>query len=146
MSFSLDLQKFVEKAKDNADQLVGEVVDAIAFKIDERSPVGNPKLWKSPPPKGYVGGRFRGNWQLGVDTIPGGTLDRIDPSGDTTRAQIRAAIPDQAAGHVYYLVNNLPYGHALEFGNHSTQAPRGIVGRTVIEFQQIINEKVESLQ
>ncbi|MEE4465532.1 hypothetical protein V2S84_25980, partial [Azotobacter chroococcum] len=64
MSFELDLRAFIEKAKGNADQVVKKVGIDMLAKIVDRSPVGNPSLWQSPPPPGYVGGRFRGNWQV----------------------------------------------------------------------------------
>lgn len=139
-SFALDLQRFAQKAADRADAVVREVVGAITVKLDERSPVGNPLLWKNPPPKGYVGGHFRGNWQLGVGTIPQGEVPGVDPNGVRAKA-IVAAIPTEAAGKVFWLANNVPYARALEEG-HSGQQPLGIVGRTAVEFQQIVDEAV----
>lgn len=137
MSFALDLRKFAEKAGRRADEAVGGIVMAIHAKVDERSPVGDATYWKNPPPKGYVGGHFRGNWQLGVNTIPGGELLRVDPTGNTVRAEVRAAIPERAAGPIYYLTNNVPYAQRLEHG-WSRQAPTGVVGVTVTEFGALV--------
>ena len=142
MSFALDLRKFAAKAAARADHAVGGVMVSLANKVDERSPVGDAKFWKHPPPKGYIGGHFRGNWQLGVGSLPGGTLARIDPTGDAVRAEIHAAIPEQAAGKVYYLANNLPYAQRLEDG-WSRQAPTGIVALTVAEFQTVVAAAVD---
>ena len=44
---------------------------------------------------------------------------------------------DFKAGHVFYLVNNLPYIRRLEQG-WSQQAPAGMVAVTVSEFQQTV--------
>jgi hypothetical protein len=139
-TFELDLQKFAAKAKSRADSVVHGIVAEITAKIDERSPVGDAKYWKRPPPPGYIGGHFRGNWQLGVDSYPGGTLSRIDPTGTATVAAIIGAIPAQAAGHVFTIANNLPYAVRLEEG-WSHQQPEGIVGRTAVEFQIIVNRQ-----
>lgn len=144
MTFALDLQKFAEKAKGRADEAVGAIVTAVAAEIDMRSPVGDATYWKNPPPKGYVGGRFRANWQLGIGSLPGGTIAVPDADGRQTQARIQAEIPDQAAGHVYYLANNVEYAQRLEHG-WSRQAPAGVVGLTVTRFQDIVKEEVERL-
>lgn len=138
-TFSLDLKKFSEKVQKRADDVVGLVVLKIAHKLDERSPVGDATYWKSKPPKGYVGGRFRGNWQLGVGTIPAGETGRIDPRGAATLGAIVAEIPTKAAGKIYYLANNVPYAQRIEDG-WSRQAPQGLVGRTVLEFPSIVDQ------
>jgi len=157
MSFALDIRKFVEKAKDRADIVVKGTVIGVAAKVDERSPVGDPSKWiynrgtKENPDyvdwlaynelNGYVGGRFRGNWQLKVGAMPEGTLDRVDASGRATQSAIATAIPADAAGKVYYLANNLPYAERLETG-WSQQAPTGIVSLTVTEFQAFVDKAV----
>lgn len=144
MSFAVDLRKFAEKAKERADEAVGAVVISIAAELDRRSPVGDAAFWISKPPPGYVGGRFRANWQLGVGTIPQGERNAVDPSGTVALPAIRAAIPDDAAGKVYFLANNVPYAQRLENG-WSRQAPQGLVGLTAQRFQQIVKEAVERL-
>jgi hypothetical protein len=144
-TFALDLAKFADKVKGRADDVVGDVVAQIAQQLDMRSPVGDATYWKSPPPKGYVGGRFRGGWQLGVDIRPAGDTGRIDPTGDATRQAIYAEIPDDAAGKVYYLTNNVPYANRIEDG-WSRQAPAGLVGLTAIEFPQMVEQAVRAYQ
>ena len=130
-SFELQLAKFAEKAGARADEAVGGVVVALHGKVDERSPVDT--------------GRFRGNWQLGIGSLPGGVLERLDPDGGTVRAEVRAAVPEQASGLVYYIANNLPYTQMLENG-WSKQAPSGIVGLTVVEFQSLVDQAVVKAQ
>jgi hypothetical protein len=144
-TFALDLQRFAEKTKEKADLAVGNIVARVSAELDRRSPVGDATYWKNPPPKGYTGGRFRGNWQLGVGTIPAGETGRIDKTGAATQGAIIAEIPTQAAGRVYWLANNVPYAEAIERG-HSRQAPSGLVGLTAIMFQQIVDDAVEALQ
>jgi hypothetical protein len=73
-------------------------------------------------PKGYVGGMFRGNWQTTISAPAEGSIDRIDPQGTQAKAEVKAAVPEQA-GSVVYLTNNLPYAQVLEFDGHSHQAP-----------------------
>jgi hypothetical protein len=142
MTFALDIRKFADKVNARADDVVRELVIGLHAKIDERSPVGDASYWKHPAPKGYVGGRFRGNWRLGVGSAPTGELNRVDPDGGTVRVEISAAIPERAAGNVFYLANNVPYALRIEHG-WSRQAPTGVVGLTVAEFDTIIRGAVE---
>lgn len=141
-TFSLQLQDFAKKAKGQADTVVGRVVFNMASRLNERSPVGDASYWEHKPPKGYVGGRFRGNWQLGVGDAPAGETGRIDPSGSATLGAIIQEIPTEAAGKVYWLVNNVPYAQRIEDG-WSRQAPTGLVGITVTEFQQVVSEAAQ---
>lgn len=134
--FVVDLTAFVKKAKGNADAVVRKVVLDIGTRIVVRSPVGDASFWKSPPPKGYTGGRFRANWQYGEGVVPLGASSAIDPTGAVSLARI-AAIKPEAAGKVHYLTNNLPYAMRLETG-WSKQAPGGMVALAVREFQGVV--------
>ncbi|HEX2554237.1 MAG TPA: hypothetical protein VHL98_11075 [Microvirga sp.] len=82
--------------------------------------------------KGYVGGRFRANWQVGIGSRPAGVIDAVDPSGQATIAAGSAVIAGLTDKVAIYLVNNLPYADPLENG-HSKQAPMGIVAVTIAE-------------
>lgn len=89
--------------------------------------------------KGYVGGRFKGNWQVSINQVPVGETGRIDPSGTQTLAAGRAVAHTAIAGHTIYLQNNVPYAIALEYG-WSKQAPAGMVRVTVAQFQHIVDQ------
>lgn len=144
-SFTQQLQQFAAKAGKRADDLVGNVTVEFARRLDMRSPVGDATYWKNPPPKGYVGGRFRGNWQLGVGVVPSGETGRIDPSGADTLSAIIASVPEHPSGLILYLANNSPYGEELENG-HSRQAPTGLLGITAMEGPGIAAQAVAQLQ
>lgn len=158
--FTLSLQEFAKKAGDLAHAVVHDVMVDIATEIDTRSPVGDPDFWiynrakkgepadyvdyltYRDPPEGYVGGRFRMNWQLGIGTAPTGVIDGVDPAnGSIARDRNIGAIPEEAAGLVYYLANNLPYARRLEDG-WSRQAPAGIVALTVMDFKGLVERQL----
>ncbi|MAM60861.1 HK97 gp10 family phage protein [uncultured Maritimibacter sp.] len=84
-------------------------------------------------------GRFRGNWQVGIGNVPAGTLDLNDGSGTATVNRATAEAMGVKAGDTISLVNNLPYGPRLEDG-WSGQAPAGMVGLTVQEFQAVVRK------
>lgn len=148
MNFTLDLKNFVAKAKDNISQVVHGTVMEVGARIVEKSPVGDRETWAEnierakrglePLPKDYKGGRFRGNWQYGFNTIPQGDLPDIDPTGAVSVQRITANFEAPAAG-LHYLVNNLAYAQVLEEG-HSSQAPQGMVELTLIEAPAIVEE------
>lgn len=140
-SFALDLAKFLEKVQDNSNQVVRKVVLEIGASVIEKSPVGNPDLWSSPPPEGYVGGRFRANWTHGEGSAPTNVFPDIDETGAVSNARIMASVAPDAAGKVHFVVNNLPYAQRLEKG-WSTQAPAGMVGLTVSEWQTFLQKAV----
>lgn len=78
-------------------------------------------------PAGYTGGRFRGNWQVGLDVQPDGETGRIDRSGNMTMAVGKYMLEQFKVGtKAIYFTNNVPYAYRLEFG-HSSQAPNGMV-------------------
>lgn len=143
-SFSLDVSKWVEKAKGRADKVVRSVCLDLHTQIVMKSPVGNPDKWKRPV-KGYVGGRFRNNWFPGVGTRPTATTEQRDPSGNASIARMGALLPGIHAGDVVYTANNLPYAMRLELGPPSPwskQAPQGMVRVTVENYPGIVANAV----
>lgn len=126
-NFLKSINAFVDTAKANSELVVKKGCIEVLQDIIRMSPVGQPAIWKSKPPKNYSGGLFRGNWQISFDIPVTNAIDRIDPTGmDTLKDGI-----EQIGRYTYgvksvYFTNNLPYSVRLEFG-HSKQAPNGIV-------------------
>jgi hypothetical protein len=142
--FGLRVARWTEKAKGNADQVLRAVCIGLLNNVVVRSPVGNPDLWKNPPPPGYVGGRFRANWQVSVAEPPQGARDAIDPSGQVSIVAGQAVIAGVRCGPLVYIVNNLPYSIELEYG-HSTQAPAGMVRLATLEYESVVDSAVRNL-
>ena len=148
-AFALDLREYVEKVKEDIDKVTRIAILDLSTKIIMDSPVGKRELWadnihrlsKGLPlqPKGYVGGRFRGSWDMALEAPPSTLYRTIDPSGAVSVDRVKAAIPEKAGGNMYFLTNNTPYAVPLEDG-HSTQAPIGMVGINVMAWQNIVND------
>lgn len=145
MSFASDIEKFVKKTGANADKVVRNVVLDIGKSLVMKTPVGDPKYWKSKPPKGYVGGHARGNWQHSVGSRVIEEIDCIDKSGQKSIDRIQQSIPQSAAGLVHYVQNSVPYIKRLEEG-HSRQAPHGMVALTEIEFKDYMSKALAALK
>lgn len=132
MSFDRVVERFITRAKEEADRRIRAITLELFSGIILRTPVGNPDYWKSPAPPGYVGGRLRGNWQTSKGAPKQGQLDNIDATGSTTIAGV--AVNMGGLGDVTYMANNLPYARPVEFGHSKQQAPGGMVR---LEFARI---------
>lgn len=126
----------------NASEKVmrGVAID-IFGEVIHQSPVGNPSIWKTKyPPKGYIGGRFKGNWQTSVSKPASGELDTIDKSGAQTTGKMLGVVAKfKVAMKSLYLTNNLPYASRLAEG-WSKQRPDGWIDRIVMKFQGVVNK------
>lgn len=147
MSFSTEILRFTGKTSRRLDFAIGHTAYLMGAKIVQRWPVGNPALWESGrAPAGYTPGHSKANWRIGVNSAPGGEIPGVDPSGAQALAAMRSAVARVKAGDVIYVVNNVPYAARIEFGNHSTQAPNGVVGIVVREFQSVVQQAIRSAQ
>lgn len=98
-------------------------------------------------PEGYVGGRFKNNWYLGLDSQPTETNDTPDASGQGSNSRGLAVLEVFRVGQVssIFFTNNLPYAQALENG-HSNQAPGGMVGLTALDAAQYFREAMSEVR
>ena len=138
-SFALSMSKWTGKVGVNLNVFSKKVILEVDQRVSKRSPVDT--------------GRFKGNWMLGVDGIPTAyDENKFDKNKHleigSTVAERLLQIPKEAAGHVYYLVNNLPYAKDLEQGSskQTNNMTGGIVYITVLEFDQIIQEAMNSIK
>ena len=133
----------IEDIKKIPEKVVRGTTIGMFSKIVKRSPVDT--------------GRFRGNWQISIDSPARGQLSTLDNSGkaQANPSSNPAGSPTAVAGafkvqkspfpqSAYFITNNLPYGERLEFG-HSQQAPNGMVRISVAEFERLIREEAAKL-
>lgn len=144
-SFSLDLSRFVSRARGNADQVVRKVVLDVGTSIVLKTPVGDPDTWSTPAPAGYVGGRARGSWQYAKDaaleTEPGG----VDASGQGSIGRVQTGVTSGDPKTMHYITSTVPYMRRLEYDGWSRQAPEGMVRKTINEYQVFIENAIRSL-
>lgn len=144
-TFALSLKAFVDKAKAAPAQVVRKVAIDLLTATVLRTPVGNPTLWKSKPPKGYVGGRLRANWNVSLVTPDTGTTDAIDKSGAQTIDRGSVTIGEADGVKDIWMMNSLPYAIPIEYGHSGVQAPAGMVRVSVAEFQAFVDKAAASL-
>ncbi len=124
-AFSDDLAKFEAKTSEKLDLAVRKIALELFSRVILKTPVDT--------------GRARANWQVSIGSLPNGTLQLEDKTGQATISAATARTAGVEAGDVIYLSNNLPYAERLEDG-YSLQAPAGMVSLSVQEFQAIANE------
>ncbi|MGY2048909.1 HK97 gp10 family phage protein [Methylobacterium sp. JK268] len=128
-TFALNIAAFVEKVQARADLVVRKLVLDMGTRIVMRSPVDT--------------GRFRANWRYGLGQMDRAVSDDVDPSGQETIGRLTAEVTTARFGDVIYLSNSLPYALRLENG-WSKQAPAGMVGITVAEFEALVDRAADA--
>ena len=121
-NFAADLSRFADRTEKKLDLLVRKIGLELFSRVIVNTPVDT--------------GRARANWQVAINSVPTGTLELSDKDGTAAISAADAAVSGLKAGDTIYLANNLPYIQKLEDGS-STQAPAGMVGLAVQDFQNI---------
>jgi hypothetical protein len=150
--FTAQLDRFIEKTGLKADLVFRKVAFDGYRGLLLRSPVGNPDLWKRPPPKGsgYVGGRFRGNWRIALnkaDTRVTPDRSTVKTGGELTGAEEAGALSTLAQarfGDSIHITQSVPYAIPIEREGHSTQAPEGVLRPTFEELKAKLNDTIKS--
>lgn len=130
MAFGDDIKRIKIQIEDAVGDVVARTAFAALSSVTLATPVGNPTLWQNPnnAPPGYVGGRARGNWQIGIGVEKQGETGTIDGSGASTIGIGRSVLAGYKLGEQIIINNNVPYIVPLSQGS-STQAPAGFPER-----------------
>lgn len=89
-------------------------------------------------------GRARGSWQSAIGSVPSGTVEALDPDGNTVIATVAGVVDGMQPGDVIYMTSNLPYMPRLEEG-YSQQAPAGMVRLVVQRYQAIADAVIRQI-
>lgn len=139
-----DFMDVINEWVEHTETVMDDILQTIVFKVGESvvrlSPVDS--------------GRFRGNWQLSIDSTANSSLVRYDKDGQSTINEIASRANSFTAGQVAYIQNHVLYGNDLEYGLYngptskvtdegfSRQAPSGMVRITEMQFDSIVAEAV----
>ena len=128
MSFADDMRKFADKAGRGFDEVVIESLVSLSSATIVGTPVDT--------------GILANNWRPSTDTPKDGTVDHADNSGQMADVEVTVAA---SVGGVYWLVNNLPYAHPIEFDGHSEKAPAGMLRVAIEDYQNFLNDAINNL-
>ncbi len=137
--FSKALRKFAEKVDGGIRTVMVKSSIDLHTAIVMRTPVGNPDLWKGNAPPGYVGGRLRASWEIGIDRFewtPGEI--KPDASGAATIAKGTWKLQQWTPGTGIYIGTRLPYAPVIEYQGHSKQAQAGMLRVSVAEWHGFV--------
>lgn len=135
--WSIPIDQLAERATAKMEDVARSITIQLFSDVIFKSPVGNPDLWKSKPPKGYVGGRFRANWNVTYGSPDTSFTESVDRNRGAIQAQLAATLP---VGGITYLSNGLPYAYRLEYGSWSSQVPLGMVRTSVAAIDQHVRK------
>lgn len=143
--FVLDLSEAIKRVPEQALAFQRVATLEVFRGVVQKSPVGNPSLWKSPAPPGYIGGHFRANWSVSAGTPVTAERQGLEksprgaPPSARQQREAEAAIARAQPYSIMYVQNPVPYAEALERG-WSTQAPGGVVALTLAEVRARLRE------
>ena len=140
-NFEAQLDAFIVKSMAKAEQVVRVAILNMYGEIIETSPVDS--------------GLFRANHQIGMGSVPSGTLIADEPEGKYPRglkynyqsenAQQKTKLDGYKLSTIAYICNNLKYSKVLEFG-HSVQAPLGIYRKAALKMNTFLSTAAASVK
>lgn len=134
--WTVPIDRLAKQAGDRAFDAIRQATYQLFTSVVFKSPIGNPDLWKSPPPPGYVGGRFRSNWNVTYGAPDYTYTDSTNISRGEREPLKALTLP---VGGIVYLSNGLPYAQRLEYGYSKEQTPLGMIRTSVAEFNQFVD-------
>lgn len=123
MGFANEVSNWTRKTEAKIETAIRKIAIDVFAEVIMMSPVDT--------------GRFRGNWQVAIGSMPSGTVELDDKAGTAVLSKAQAQAMGLKAGQTIFLVNNLPYAQALEYGL-SQQAPGGMIRLTVQRWKPIV--------
>lgn len=126
--FAQALDTLVDQAQDHASEIIRKALIDTSQNIVDDTPVDT--------------GRLRAGWSLSADNpedvLPG---EGEHPSfqGEQPSKENVSNVP-HANSWEWWLVNNLEYASVIEDGNHSDQAPQGMVAVNLQAFADHVNK------
>lgn len=121
-SFTIDMAKAIEEAKDNAQGTVKDAVLTLVTNIVAKTPIDTSQLSKS------------WNTSLGSADL---TLHTPQAEDSVSRA-IKVMDKYNLNIKTIHISNNQPYAYDIEFkGKSRTKAPQGMLRLSIIEFDNI---------
>lgn len=116
MSFNewkLQMDKNVKAVLKNINVIQKEAIYELKDRVEKRTPIGRPELWKYPAPPGYDPGTLRASWG-------------IEEKGSGVNGE-------------FVLFNDQPYAQRVEEG-WSSQAPHGMLRVSMLEWSSIVDK------
>lgn len=135
----VNLADLAKRVTEDTEKVVRGTLLGISARVVKGTPVGNPNLWQSKPPKGYIGGTLRGAWNANLQYPDREITNSRDSTGNSTIGAISARLEGFKMGQTFYLSNPQPYAVRVELG-WSGQRPQGMLRVALANLQQYITD------
>ena len=145
MTFTAEFKEIANRTNQKVEDVVKLVAKDLFKLVIDGTPVGNPQLWKSNPPKDYVAGLLKGNWQTTIGSPSVSKVATKDIDGKMTTKKMMSVVNKWDGTGFIYFTNNLPYAARIEYGAHSTQAPSGMVRVALSTVEQSVNKAINKV-
>jgi len=130
-SLGEQLRQMAERKKAAIEMAVRKTVLDLGASMVEMSPVDT--------------GRFKNNWQYGVNAINYDASRSPGTSGADSLNAITTGVASWKPGETMFITNSLPYAYRLENG-WSKKAPNGMVKVTLVNFEAHFNRALREAQ
>lgn len=112
-------------------------------KIIDRTPVGNPMLWKYPAPADYIPGTLKKSWQIDFNGQQRNTKGQFQNSNQTVSNYGLVFSLNTTKKQTAIIYNPQPYAQRVETG-WSSQAPAGMMRITIAEYTTILSKNAQT--
>jgi len=145
MTFIVEFNEIAKRTNRKVEDVARIVATDIFERVIYGTPYGKPELWKGNPPKGYVAGQLKANWQATIGSPSKTVLATKDKDGTATVKKMRNVMEKWDGTGIVYFRNNLPYAARIEYGAHSTQAPQGMVRLALLTLKNAIKQSIKKV-
>lgn len=144
-TFALQMEQFAKVTQRDIGKVIEDSTIAVGSAIIDDTPVGDPSLWKNPPPPGYKPGTLRNSWFATLDQPYGGSVRKQGVAGRASFLDL-IEVAKQSKGRILYFINPAPYARRVEFGWSHIQRPEGMVRLNVQAFPDMVTRAVGNLK
>jgi hypothetical protein len=135
--FGITIEKFIDAVLVQQVDITKRAVVEVYSRLTQRTPIDT--------------GRAKDNWIPSIDTphLESRYRDNYNPTPlgvSADPSEILALLTAIVMGKDFtvYITNNLTYINPLEFGHSQRQAPEGMLRKTAMEFDEIVNTAILS--
>lgn len=143
-----DFHVIADAMRKDRDKVIRSSLIDLSTAIIKDTPVGDPDLWQSKPPRGYVGGTLRGAWNASTGS-PNLSINtrRKSKTGTAVIGRMRKGVKAfNPMTETLYFVNPMPYAARIEYQGWSTQAPEGMVRSNVLKLRNFVQRRINELR
>lgn len=125
---------------DTAGKVINQTLQEMYKRMIDRTPVGNPALWRFPAPKDYEPGTLKKSWRISFKNTQRDAKGRFaSTSGVVGSGGISMKIKSTNTRETATIYNPQPYADRVEYG-WSSQAPKGMMRITVAEYTGLMDK------